>query len=98
MKNAFEDFHDDWKKEFSELKELLTPEEYNLAKASVLNAHYTSPLVIEKMYEALRNNGFTGGKILEPAMGIGNYSRRFEPMPAAQAFALRLYGKIVENS
>lgn len=52
LKNAFEDFHDDWKKEFSELKELLTPEEYKLAKASVLNAHYTSPIVIE------RQNGY----------------------------------------
>ena len=89
LKNAFEDFHDDWKKEFSELKELLTPEEYKLAKASVLNAHYTSPLVIEKMYEALRNNGFTGGKILEPAMGIGNY---FGKMPEDIRSSSNLYG------
>ena len=89
LKNAFEDFHDDWKKEFSELKELLTPEEYKLAKASVLNAHYTSPLVIEKMYEALRNNGFTGGKILEPAIGIGNY---FGKMPEDIRSSSNLYG------
>lgn len=89
LKNAFEDFHDDWKKEFAELKELLTPEEYKLAKASVLNAHYTSPLVIEKMYEALRNNGFTGGKILEPAMGIGNY---FGKMPEDIRSSSNLYG------
>lgn len=89
LKNAFEDFHDDWKKEFSELKELLTPEEYKLAKASVLNAHYTSPIVIEKMYEALRNNGFTGGKILEPAMGIGNY---FGKMPEDIRSSSNLYG------
>ena len=89
LKNAFEDFHDDWKKEFTELKELLTPEEYKLAKASVLNAHYTSPLVIEKMYEALRNNGFTGGKILEPAMGIGNY---FGKMPEDICSSSNLYG------
>ncbi len=89
LKNAFEDFHDDWKKEFSELKELLTPEEYKLAKASVLNAHYTSPLVIEKMYEVLRNNGFTGGKILEPAMGIGNY---FGKMPEDIRSSSNLYG------
>ena len=89
LKNAFEDFHDDWKKEFTELKELLTPEEYKLAKASVLNAHYTSPLVIEKMYEALRNNGFTGGKILEPAMGIGNY---FGKMPEDIRSSSNLYG------
>lgn len=89
LKNAFEDFHDDWKKEFAELKELLTPEEYKLAKASVLNAHYTSPLVIEKMYEALRSNGFTGGKILEPAMGIGNY---FGKMPEDIRSSSNLYG------
>lgn len=89
LKNAFEDFHDDWKNEYNELKELLTPEEYAAASASVLNAHYTSPTVISAMYEALKSNGFIGGKILEPAMGIGNF---FGKIPADVRDNSKLYG------
>ena len=89
LKNAFEDFHDDWKNEYAELKELLTPEEYSAAAASVLNAHYTSPVVISAMYDALKENGFTGGRILEPAMGVGNF---FGVMPTDIRDNSKLYG------
>ena len=89
LKNAFEDFHDDWKNEYAELKELLTPEEYAAAAASVLNAHYTSPVVISAMYDALKENGFTGGRILEPAMGVGNF---FGVMPTDIRDNSKLYG------
>ena len=89
LKNAFEDFHDDWKNEYVELKELLTPEEYSAAAASVLNAHYTAPVVITAMYDALKNNGFTGGRILEPAMGVGNF---FGVMPTDIRDNSKLYG------
>ena len=89
LKNAFEDFHDDRKNEYAELKELLTPEEYSAAAASVLNAHYTAPVVITAMYDALKNNGFTGGRILEPAMGVGNF---FGVMPADIRDNSKLYG------
>ena len=70
---AFDESNEKWAKEYTQLKELLAPEEYESAKGSVLNAHYTSPLVIDAMYEAIRNNGFQGGRILEPAAGIGNF-------------------------
>ena len=89
LKNAFEDFHDDWKNEYAELKELLAPEEYAAAAASVLNAHYTSPVVISAMYDALKENGFTGGRILEPAMGVGNF---FGVMPTDIRDNSKLYG------
>ena len=89
LKSACEDFHDDWKNEYNELKELLTADEYSAAAASVLNAHYTAPLVIEKMYEALKNNGFDGGKILEPSMGVGNF---FGKMPTDIREKSKLYG------
>ncbi|MCR5109313.1 MAG: DEAD/DEAH box helicase family protein [Ruminococcus sp.] len=89
LKNAFEDFHDDWKNEYAELKELLTPKEYAAAAASVLNAHYTSPVVISAMYDALKENGFTGGRILEPAMGVGNF---FGVMPTDIRDNSNLYG------
>ena len=62
-----------WRKEFLELKELLSEDEYDLAKASTLNAHYTSPIVIKAMYQALTNMGFSKGNVLEPACGVGNF-------------------------
>ncbi|MDO4301902.1 MAG: DUF3991 domain-containing protein [Clostridia bacterium] len=62
-----------WANEYAELKELLNPEEYAAACSSTLNAHYTSPIIINTMYKALSNMEFEKGKILEPAMGIGNF-------------------------
>lgn len=62
-----------WKNEYNELKELLTDDEFKAAEASTLNAHYTSPEIISEMYNAIKNLGFEKGKILEPAMGVGNF-------------------------
>lgn len=66
---------EDGRSQNDELKNLLTEEEYNAAMESVLNAHYTQPLVIEKIYDAVENLGFTGGNILEPSMGIREFLR-----------------------
>ncbi len=74
--------HEDstWQTERARLRELLTPEEYCSAQATTLNAHYTSPIVVSAMYEAVQRFGFTHGKILEPSMGIGHF---FGLMPEA---------------
>ena len=72
-----------------ELKALLNEEEYKAARESVLNAHYTQPLVIEKMYDIFDNLGFCGGNLLEPAMGVGNF---FGKMPDRFKSSTRLYG------
>jgi len=73
LADAFDAGKENWSKEYTELKELLTPEEYDAARASTLNAHYTSPTVIKAMYEAVGNMGFKTGNILEPSMGVGNF-------------------------
>ena len=70
---AFDDSKSEWQREFEELKAALAPEEYEAARGSTLNAHYTSPTVIRAIYDALGNMGFEGGRILEPAMGVGNF-------------------------
>ncbi len=73
MPQVFDEKNVEHAKEFQELEELLTPEEYDAAKASTPNAHYTSPTVVKFMLEVLRQMGFIGGKILDPAIGIGNF-------------------------
>ncbi len=73
LPDAFRDDKPEWAKEYAELKELLTDEEYRPAKGSTLNAHYTSPVVIKAMYEALGRMGFKTGNVLEPACGVGNF-------------------------
>ena len=73
LADAFDESKDNWKDEFSELYATLTPEEYAAARASTLNAHYTSPTVIKAIYEAVGNMGFQTGNILEPSMGVGNF-------------------------
>ena len=78
LANAFDSSKNDWSKEYAELKRLLTPKEYASARASTLNAHFTSYTVINSIYSALENMGFKGGKILEPALGTGNF---FGSMP-----------------
>lgn len=85
---VFEENNDSWSSEYSTLKELLTPEEYDSARASTLNAHFTDKSVIDAMYKVLNNLGFTKGNILEPSMGIGNF---FSRLPADMG-ASRLYG------
>ena len=73
LADAFDENKDNWKDEFAELYATLTPEEYAAARASTLNAHYTSPTVIKAIYEAVGNMGFRTGNILEPSMGVGNF-------------------------
>lgn len=75
---AFDSDNKDWSNEYAELKELLSDSEYVDARRSTLNAHFTSPVIISAIYEGLKNIGFESGKILEPAMGIGNF---FGAMP-----------------
>lgn len=70
---AFDENNKNWSDEYTQLKELLSPSEYEAARSSTLNAHYTSPIVIRAMYETLENMGFTSGNILEPSCGIGNF-------------------------
>ena len=86
--DAFDPDKPAWDAEYSELKELLTPEEYAAARASTLNAHYTSPTVIRAIYEAVEQMGFRTGNILDPSMGVGNF---FGMLPESMAGS-RLYG------
>ena len=86
--DAFDNSKTEWKREFEELKAALTPEEYEAARGSTLNAHYTSPTVIRAIYDALGNMGFEGGRILEPSMGVGNF---FGLLPESMANS-QLYG------
>ena len=85
---VFDENKPDWSKEYAELKALLTPEEYEAARGSTLNAHYTSPAVIRAIYEAVGGMGFEGGRILEPSMGVGNF---FGLLPENMANS-QLYG------
>ncbi len=73
LADAFDETKTSWADEFEELYNALTPEEYEKARASTLNAHYTSPIIIKSMYKALENMGFNKGNILEPSCGIGNF-------------------------
>ena len=73
VQQAFDPDNKDWTNEYLELNALLTPEEWQSAKASTLNAHYTSPVVIKAMYETVERLGFQSGNILEPACGVGNF-------------------------
>lgn len=86
--DAFDETKENWSSEYAELKDLLTEEEYESARASVLNAHYTSPAVIKAIYKAIENMGFRTGNILEPSCGIGNF---FGLLPESMAGS-KLYG------
>ena len=86
--DAFDPDKPAWAAEYAELKELLTPEEYEAARASTLNAHYTSPTVIRAVYEAVERMGFRTGNILEPSCGVGNF---FGMLPESMTES-RLYG------
>lgn len=76
---AFDERKGEWSKEYAELKELLTDEEYKAAKGSTLNAHYTSIPVIRAMYRGLEKLGFKGGRMLEPSSGVGNFVGAMPP-------------------
>ena len=88
LPQVFEESNAAWADEFQKLYETLSPEEYEAARASVLNAHYTSPTVIKAMYAAIEKMGFRMGNILEPSCGIGNF---FGLLPESMAGS-RLYG------
>ena len=85
---AFDAQNEDWRREYAELKALLSETEYVSARASTLNAHYTSPAVIRAIYDAVEQMGFRTGNILEPAMGVGNF---FGLLPESMVGS-RLYG------
>ena len=88
LADAFDENKPNWSDEFAELYATLSPEEYAAARASTLNAHYTSPTVIKAIYEAVGNMGFQSGNILEPSMGVGNF---FGLLPE-QMQGSKLYG------
>ena len=87
--DAFDSTKENWSREYAELKDLLTDKEYAAARESTLTAFYTEPYIIKSVYTALENIGFTGGEILDPAMGTGNF---FGNLPAEMAENSRLYG------
>ena len=91
---AFDKSADKWSAEYKELSELLTPEEYRQARSTVGDAFYTSPTVIDSIYEALSNFGFEGGNVLEPAMGVGNF---FGCMPKEMQDNSQLYGVEIDS-
>ena len=88
LADAFDTDKAGWRVEYDELKNVLSPEEYTAARASTLNAHYTSPTVIRAIYDAVENMGFQTGNILEPSMGVGNF---FGMLPESMKSS-RLYG------
>ena len=94
LAKAFDKNDEKWATEYKELSELLTPQEYAQARSTVNDAFYTSPTVIDGIFEALGNFGFDGGNILEPAMGIGNF---FGRMPEVMQANSQLYGVEIDS-
>ena len=94
LAKAFDKNDEKWATEYKELSELLTPQEYAQARSTVNDAFYTSPTVIDGIYEALGNFGFDGGSVLEPAMGIGNF---FGRMPEEMQEHSQLYGVEIDS-
>lgn len=94
ISQAFDPNNNKWAAEYAELKNLLTPQEYAQARSTVNDAFYTSPTVIDGIYEALGNFGFDGGNVLEPAMGIGNF---FGRMPEDMQAHSQLYGVEIDS-
>ena len=88
LADAFDPGKDSWAKEYAELKGLLSEDEYAAARSSTLNAHYTAPVVIRAIYDAVEKMGFQSGNILEPSMGVGNF---FGMLPDSMQGS-RLYG------
>ena len=89
LANAFESDNDKWKNEYSELKGLLTDEEYTAARSTVLDSFYTDTAIVDSIYEVIRNAGFEDGNILEPAKGVGNF---FGRLPEELRDKVNLYG------
>lgn len=93
LSEAFDENNTAWKKEYTELCDLLSPEEYEAARATTLNAHYTTPVVIQAMYDTVARMGFTRGNILEPSCGVGRF---FGLLPDSMKEA-KLYGVEIDN-
>ncbi|MGL6200421.1 MAG: SNF2-related protein [Lachnospiraceae bacterium] len=93
LPSAFDENNTGWSKEYQELKSLLTDEEYSMARASTLNAHYTSPTVIKAMYDTIERLGFKTGNISEPACGVGNF---FGLLPESMKNS-KLYGTELDS-
>jgi len=89
LKGVFDKANKQWAKEYAELKDLLTDAEYKAARASTLNAHYTSPTVVGGIFKALEQLGFTSGRVLEPSVGTGNF---FGLMPASMRKKSQMHG------
>jgi N12 class adenine-specific DNA methylase len=89
LKGVFDPENKQWGREYSQLKELLTESEWKAARASILNAHYTSPTVVTGIYRALEQMGFQSGRVLEPSAGVGNF---FGLMPAGMRKGSELHG------
>lgn len=94
LSNAFNQNDKNWKKEYQELLELLSPEEYKAARASVNDAFYTPESLIKNIYNALEQFGFQGGKVLEPSMGIGKF---ISYMPMEMRESSQIYGVELDN-
>lgn len=94
LAQAFDPNNEKWATEYKELAELLTPQEYAQARSTVNDAFYTSPTVIDGIYEALGNFGFDGGNVLEPSMGVGNF---FGRMPEDMQRNSQLYGVEIDS-
>ncbi len=93
LADAFDSSKANWANEYQELKSLLSPEEYASARESTLNAHYTSPVIIQAIYDAVGKMGFTRGNVLDPAAGIGNfYGCLPEEMQASRLYGAELDG------
>jgi len=89
LKGVFDPANKQWTSQHEELKGLLTDAEFKAARKSTLDAHYTSPIAVKAMYDAMERMGFTGGRILEPSVGVGNF---FGLMPTAMRNASNLHG------
>ena len=93
LADAFDETKTNWASEYQELKSLLSAEEYDSARESTLNAHYTSPVIIKAIYDAMERMGFSKGNILEPAMGIGNsFGMLPEKMQESRLYGVELDG------
>lgn len=94
ISQAFDSDNQQWGKEFSQLFDELTPKEYEGARKSVLDSFFTSPAIIDGIYEALEKFGFKGGNLLEPAMGVGNFVGK---MPSEMAENTHVYGVEIDS-
>ena len=94
LAQAFDSENEQWSKEFAQLSDALTPKEYEDARKSVLDSFFTSPAIIDGIYEALDMFGFNGGNLLEPSCGVGNFLGK---MPSEMAEHTNIYGVEIDS-